>query len=114
MSPSTKTYLQHILDETRYLLAQRKEIDKAAFLEDETRKRAFTRSIGIIGEATKKLPDVFRQSHPQVDWRSMAGMRDKLIHDYFGVDYELVWDVVENHITSLQKQIEEILNTTPD
>ncbi len=54
------------------------------------------RSIEIIGEATKKIPNDLRQKYPEIEWRSMAGMRDRLIRDYFGVDYHLVWDVVRN------------------
>lgn len=59
---------------------------------DETLRRAFVRSLEITGEATKKVPDDFRAAFPDVEWRAMAGMRDRLIHDYFGVDFELVWD----------------------
>jgi uncharacterized protein with HEPN domain len=56
------------------------------------------RSLEIIGEAAKKVPEEFRAQYPTVEWRAMAGMRDRLIHDYLGVDYELVWDVVQNRI----------------
>jgi uncharacterized protein with HEPN domain len=76
---------------------------------DETRQRAFVRSLEIIGEATKKIPEGFRKQYPSVEWRAMAGMRDRLIHDYFGVDYELVWDVVRNRIPELRGQIASIL-----
>ena len=62
-----------------------------------------------MGEATKKLPKDFTEKYPEVDWKLMAGMRDKLIHDYFGVDYEIVWDVVENEISKLKSQIIKIL-----
>src|SRR5687768_14833025 len=109
MSPSTTEYLHHILDEAQYLLDQRQGLDQAAFLQDETRKRAFVRSLEIIGEATKHLPDTLKQRYPQPEWRAMAGMRDKLIHDYFGVDYELVWDVVQNKIPALHRDIQQIL-----
>ena len=73
------------------------------FLRDETLKRAFVRSLEIIGEAVKQVPEVFRAKYPQVEWRKMAGTRDRLIHDYLGVDYELVWDIVENRSLPLER-----------
>jgi uncharacterized protein with HEPN domain len=81
-----------------------------AFMVDDTIRRAFVRSLEIIGEAAKKIPDGFRAQHPTVEWRAMPGMRDRLIHDYFGVDYQLVWDVVQNRIPELRRQIASILD----
>ena len=80
------------------------------FARDETLRRAFVRSLEIVGEAAKKVPEDFRAEHPAVEWRAMAGMRDRLIHDYFGVDYELVWDVVQKRIPELRKQVSSILD----
>jgi uncharacterized protein with HEPN domain len=79
------------------------------FVTDETLRRAFVRSLEIIGEAAKKVPDDFRATHPTVEWRAMAGMRDRLIHDDFGIDFELVWDVVQTRVPDLRNQPASIL-----
>lgn len=96
MSRSGLEYLQHILDETEYLTDRGKGLNKDEFMRDETLKRAFVRSLEVIGEAAKQIPDDVRQKHSRVEWRAIAGMRDRLIHGYFGVDYDIVWDVVVN------------------
>ena len=110
MSLSAREYLQHILDETAYILASSAGLDKAAFVQDETLKRAFVRSIEIIGEAVKQIPEPLRQKYSAIEWRAMAGMRDRLIHNYFGVDYDIVWDVIANKIPSLDAEIRQILD----
>ena len=106
---SYSEYLKHILDEAEYLIGTSKGITKNVFLKDETVKRAFVRSIEIIGEAVKKLPEDFRDKHSALDWRAIAGTRDKLVHDYFGIDYEIVWDIVKNEIPNLKKYVKQIL-----
>lgn len=100
MSTSDRDFLKHILDEIEYLLRASSSVDKRTFLADETLKRAFARSFEIIGEAMKRLPAPFRSEHTDIEWSAMAAMRDRLIHAYFGVDYELVWDVVETKLPS--------------
>jgi uncharacterized protein with HEPN domain len=102
-------YLRHILDEVNYIVEHTRTIVRQEFMQDATLQRAVVRSLEIIGEATKHIPNEFRAKYPKVDWRSMAAMRDKLIHDYFGVDYEIVWDVVTQKIPALQQEIEQIL-----
>ena len=74
-------------------------------------RRAFVRSLEIIGEAVKNLPEEFRASHPEVEWRPIAQMRDRLIHGYFGVDYQLVWDVVRGKLPELRRTIQRMIDS---
>jgi uncharacterized protein with HEPN domain len=104
-----RPYLQHIHTETQYLLDRVQGLEKETFLHDETLKRAFVRSLEIIGEAVKQLPNDLKQRYSHLEWRAMAGMRDRLIHGYFGVDYDIVWDAVINKIPTLQREVEYIL-----
>lgn len=108
-------YLNHILDECNYILSViTPEISKTDFLDDETLKRAVIRSLEIIGEATKKIPADIKLKWSSVRWKDMAGMRDKLIHDYMGVNYTIVWDVVKNKIPELTKQISDVITKNKD
>lgn len=79
------------------------------FMEDEDLKRAFVRSLEVIGEAVKKIPEDIRSKYPQIPWKEMAGMRNKLIHEYFGVSYILVWNTVSSDIPVLKNAISKIL-----
>ena len=105
MSFEPRDYLRHILVEADYLIERSAQLTSDTFRTDATLHRAFVRSLEIIGEAAKKVPAEFKDSHPEIEWRAMAGMRDRLIPDYFGVDYDLVWDVVHNRIPVLRAQV---------
>lgn len=110
MSKEPIEYLKHIRDESLYILSViNVDLKKDDFLHDETLKRAVVRSLEIIGEATKKIPADFKVKWDTIKWKNMAGMRDRLIHDYMGVNYSIVWDVVKNKIPELYQQIQEVI-----
>jgi len=84
-------------------------MDLDTFQEDDKTTSAVMRKLEIIGEAVKRLPDEIRLKHSQVPWKEMAGMRDKLIHFYFGVDYQLVWAAVTKRLPQVKREIQKIL-----
>jgi uncharacterized protein with HEPN domain len=89
-------------------------LDKEAFSLDGLTQDAVQRRLAIIGEAVKNLPPDLRSRHSDIPWRRMAGMRDKLIHDYFGVDIDLVWEVSTNLLPPLRARLSDIAQELAD
>lgn len=101
MLASNLELIRHILIETNFILQHVSGKNKDDVINDEVLCRAIVRSIEIIGEASKKVDEEFKSKHNYIEWKKMAGARDKLIHDYFGIDYDIVWDIIENKIANL-------------
>lgn len=79
------------------------------FQADDKTSSVVIRKLEIIGEAVKQIPEEIRQRHPQIPWREMSGMRDQLIHFYFGIDYRLVWQTISERISQAKRDIQQIL-----
>ena len=79
------------------------------FSEDLTRQEAVIRNLEIIGEASKSVPHEIRSKHPEVDWARIGGLRDVLIHRYFGIDLEIIWDILQSKLPNLEVQIKKVL-----
>lgn len=110
MSKDPKEYLRHIQDECLYIINVSENLLFEDFMRDETLKRASVRSLEIRGEASKKIPSEFKVKWKSIPWKNMAGMRDRLIHDYIGVNFTIVWDVLENKIPDIHREVSKILN----
>ncbi|MBP9151170.1 MAG: DUF86 domain-containing protein [Flavobacteriales bacterium] len=110
MSKNPLVYIRHIQDCIVQIMEYTSGMTQEEFLKNRLVQDAVIRNFEVIGEATKNLDEDFRKKYPHVEWKKMAGMRDKLIHDYIGVDVWAVWRVVENVIPDLQVQILKILN----
>lgn len=103
-----RTYLLHAIEAIDAILSYTREGREAFYADGKTRD-AVVRNIEIIGQAAKGVSDATRALEPDVPWRQMAGMRDKLIHEYFGVDLALVWDVVERDLPNVRPKLQELV-----
>jgi uncharacterized protein with HEPN domain len=104
-------FLKHILDEINFVLVATSGKTLADLQDDGTLQRACSRSIEIIGEAAKNISTPLRKASPHIPWKQLAAMRDKLIHQYFSINWVIVWDVIENHLPTLQSDIDKLVTT---
>jgi uncharacterized protein with HEPN domain len=98
-----EVFLKHILEEINFLAKETEGLKFEEFIQNEVLKRACSRSIEIIGEAVKNLSADFKKRHKEIEWKKVAGLRDKIIHYYFGVNWDIVWDVIKNRLPKLKE-----------
>ena len=101
-------FIQHILENISNIENFSEGLSESKFIGDKLRQNAIVRQIEIMGEAVKNIPDSLKKKHANIPWKEIVGTRDKMIHHYFGVDLEVVWDIVRKDIPKLKVQIKEI------
>jgi uncharacterized protein with HEPN domain len=103
-----------MLEEIDFVIGHTDGHTLETFIADEVLRRAVLRSLEILGEATKNLSEGLRAAHPEVEWSRIAGLRDVLIHQYFGVSWRIVWNIIQTKLPVLQEQLEAILREQED
>ena len=111
VNPDNIVYIHHVLDSCQKCLEFTKGMNYEQFISDEKTISAVVRELSVIGEAARKTTDDFRNKNPEVPWEKIFGMRNRLVHDYMGVQLPIVWQTIEDDIPELKKIIEEILAT---
>lgn len=105
MKKEPSVFIEHILQNIKDIENFSKDLKEEDFLKDKLKQNAIIRSLEVIGEAIKNIPESFRDSYPNIPWKDIAGMRDKLMHHYFGIDLELVWKSLKEDIPLLKDEL---------
>lgn len=109
MTKTADIFLQHILESIELIEKRMKNVTYDEFTNDIDLQDMIIRRLEIIGEAVRNLPKEFREQYLDIDWQNSAGMRNALIHGYFAVDLDVVWDTISNDLPVFKKQIKELL-----
>jgi len=106
-----KVYLEDILQAISRIREYTAGLSGAAFAVDAKTFDAVVRNLEVIGEAARTVPEAIRSQHPEVDWKKTVGLRNILIHQYFGVDSEIIWDIIQNKLPALEEQIRAMMKS---
>jgi uncharacterized protein with HEPN domain len=108
-----RLYLDDILDAIGRIRRHLGAMDYAAFKADEKTVDAVIRNLEVIGEAARRVPESLRQTCPETDWRKIVALRNILIHDYFGINLEILWDIVQHKLDGLELACQKLLESMP-
>lgn len=108
MTRDIKLYLRDITDAIKNIETYTRNMDIDAFIKDRRTMDAVVRNLSVIGEAVRQIPKEVKKRHPDIPWSSIAGMRNKIIHEYFGIDEEILWKTIQENIPDLKKKIKKI------
>ena len=107
-----RDYLDDIADAMRRILAYTNGLSYEGFLADPKTQDAVIRNLQVMGDAAKKLSTSLKQTHPLIPWKEMAGTRDRIVHEYFGINYDIVWTVARDELSSLLPRIDALRAAT--
>ena len=109
MKKDPKFFLEHILESIKFIQKYLQDLDFEDFLNNQEVQDAVLRRFEIIGEAVKNLPEKFKLQYRDIPWKKIAGMRDVLIHEYFGVDLLQIWNTVQKDLDDLEKRLKKMI-----
>jgi len=108
-----RLYLEDIVDSIDKINAYTKGMSLREFSKEQKTIDAVVRNFEIIGEATRQLPASIKANYPEIEWKSMNDFRNVIIHEYFGIDFEIMWDIIETKLLPLKKKLAAILKSLP-
>ena len=113
MSPRDLVYVGHMLDMAQKAVSKVRELPRGDYDADENLRLALTHLVQVIGEAARKVSPEFTTTHPEVPWENIVGMRHKLVHDYLGVDEDIIWQVMTKDLPKLVQSLEPLVPPAP-
>ena len=113
MSPRDPVYVGHMLDMARKAVAKTEGVNRDVYERDENLRLALTHLVQVIGEAARHVSREFCNEHPEIPWQEIVGMRHKVVHDYLGVDEDIVWQVVTTDLPKLIPLVERLVPPAP-